>query len=311
MFCKHCGAKIDNDALFCSKCGNETHISKENKTIESKETIQNERFEDSYEDAIDVDNDDTVSKVDKHNKTLKIIIILFFVIIAIIAIVVPVLNHMNNESINKELDSINESNSYLIRDIQFNDSGQITIRYADSLDWDKLENKKIHAYVYIMESGAICDTDKKGMYSLAKGYSEYSPGCEYSAGSKQERAKEFGDDGYYNLCIASADSDVFNKSISYYFNYDGEPVKLEENRIYNFFVDLYNINSNRIFNYDSYFRYKDGSFIQVKTGDLKPEDTYFLWSDNKLHFAKFAGYSNDTPPQPYFSVSDETYDSRE
>jgi uncharacterized membrane protein YvbJ len=310
MFCKYCGAQIDDDSLFCSKCGAKTHILKENKTEESTDTVQNNKTEEHFENAIEIDNKDTVSKVEKNNKALKKIIISFFIVIIVIVGVVPVINHLINASINKELDSIAESDSYLIQDIELDDSGQITIRYADSLDWDRLENKKIQAYVYIMESGAVCDTDNNGIYYLAKGYSGYVPGWAYTAGSKQERAKDFGDDGFYNLCIASASSEVFNKSISYDFNYDGEPVKLDENRIYNFFVELDNTNSNRVFYNDSYFRYNDGGFVQVKTGDLKPEDTYFLWKDNELHFARFSGYSNDTPPQPYFDFSDETYDSR-
>lgn len=294
MFCKKCGAKIDDDALFCFKCGEKTKTATAEKEPNVNKNITTGKQQEQ-----------------KGSKALNIFVILLLVIIALISAAIPIINHYNNSVINSELGSLWNTNTYFIQRIVLNDSSQAMVQFSDSLNWDVLEGKKIKTGIYIMESGAIVDMDKQGVYSLAKGYSTSYPGVEYSTGSKQERVIEYGDDGYYNLCIGSSNSDTIEQEYIYDFDYYGEKVKFDENRIYNFSIELYSLNGNGLFHYDNYFRYTNGKFIQVKTTDLKPEDTYFAWKDNELHFAHFSEYSNDVPPVPCFNVSDETYDSRD
>lgn len=52
----------------------------------------------------------------------------------------------------------------------------------------------------------------------------------------------------------------------------------------------------------------NGDFHIVNNTDLKPEDTYFAWRNNELHFARYSSMSSDG--YPCYQVSDETYDIR-
>lgn len=308
MFCKYCGAKIEDGALFCSKCGQKTKIVSPNTKNNEKAITEAEK----NQIRITEPNDDNHNNEQiGSSKPIKIVASLVVIVVLLLITIIPIVNHYNNNAIDSQLDSLKNANSYFINAVTPNDSGQIIISFSDGLDWKVLDGKKIYSKIYIMESGAVVDMDKNGAFTMAKGYSGYYPGESYSAGSKQERAEVYGDSGYYNLCIGSSSSKSFSKDNTYIFDFNGEKVKYDDNRIYNFSIELHNENDNRLFYYDSYFRYNNGKFTQVKIADLKPEDTYYAWKDNELHFAKFSSYSNDIPPVPCFYISDETYDSIE
>lgn len=303
MFCKYCGAEIDNNSLFCLKCGKKLN-SNIVITNENKDQIIDENVKEKV-----LINNTQEKQIQKSNKTLKIIaIILVFVFVSIIT-AIPIVKYHNNEVLNNQLEIIEKSNTYFLNSVNLVNNNAIQINFSDNPIWDNNSIKKLNCDLMIFESGAVVDMDKNGKLDLANGFSGY-PGNEYSSASNEQRKEDgFGESqGYYNLCI-NGDDLLVGKKVKKELSFEiDENCKFDENRIYNFHVEINNPSDGRLFNYDCYFRYNNGNFHIVNNTDLKPEDTYFAWHNNELHFARYSSMSSDG--YPCYQISDETYDIR-
>lgn len=288
MYCKHCGTEIDDDASFCFQCG------KNNTSVENEKN-----------DVPIYSKEKSIKKTKKANPLLVILLPLFIITVIVSSVIPTILTHKNN-MINAQLNYLKSSNStsnYFIDNIIINSSNEITVTFSDELDWEVLNGKEINNHIYIMESGAEFNIDTQD-YSLAKGYTGYYPSDSYWA----EACKEESDENYissgYNLCVYSGYSEKLFKENTYYIEETVEDGYFNENRIYNFSIELLNPKDDTLYYYDSYFRYSNGTFAKITEDKLSIEDTYFIWKNGELHFAKYANYNEGTP---YFYISDEVY----
>lgn len=303
MFCKYCGADIDNNSLFCLKCGKKLN-SKNNINNENKNQIIDENAKEKV-----LINNTLEKQIQKSTKALKIITIILVFVFASIITAIPIVKHHNNEVLDSQLETIENNNVCFIDSIRLVNNNTLQINFSQNAIWDNKSVKKLNCELMIFESGAVVDMDKNGILDLANGYSGY-PGNEYSSASNEQRKDEgFGESaGYYNLCINGDDLSIGKKvEKELLFDID-ENCKFDENRIYNFHIEINNPSDDRLFNYDCYFRYNSSKFNIVKSIDLKPEDTYFAWHNNELHFARYSSMSSDG--YPCYQISDETYDER-
>lgn len=287
MYCKYCGARIENDASYCFECGKKTNAIIEKNVV----SIKNE--------------DNLKEKVKKKVNPIWFILIPIIIIVIVVSSTIPTIIHKNN-MINTQLNYLNTDNfssDYFIDSIVINSSNKITVTFSDKLDWELLNGKKINNHIYIMESGAEFNMDTKE-YSLAKGYSLYYPYASYWVEPFQEKSDEYNITPGFNLCVYSGYSEKINKENVYNIEETVENGHFEENRIYNFGIELINPKGNTQYYYDSYFRYSNGELIKVTKDDISSEDTYFIWKNGELHFAK---YDKQIDGIPCFYIYDEIY----
>lgn len=277
MYCKECGKIIDDDALFCSECG--TKISKvtESTMVKAENKMRAVNW-------------------------IKIIVIMLVVIAFITSIIVPVNNYkQENEFMEEVQDFFNYET--IIKNVDMWDLKTIEVEFVDHSIWENKRIDKLDISMCILESGAVADLDSGGTLSFAKGYSFDEPDWSYYAETKENAAN---DKGYYSLCIGSSDEYANTKQtmdISLW-----EDIVLDINRVYNIYINITYEGKNLSLKTDNYYRFVDGQLVKVNYDDLAPEDVYFAWKDNGLHFAHFSDYNNGNPR---YYVSDEVYDMKE
>jgi uncharacterized Zn finger protein (UPF0148 family) len=74
MYCKKCGAKLNDDALFCPKCGNRVKTeSSDDKTIssESEEKENNDKVQEQSNEQVIIEDANTGEKADNNNDELS------------------------------------------------------------------------------------------------------------------------------------------------------------------------------------------------------------------------------------------------
>ena len=126
MYCKKCGHEIDNDSVFCNKCG------AKQKAEESEDNLDKEEIEEEYneDNVINYYNPDKKKSTDKKENSgclrvvIGLIIILLIIIIAWIANA-PESDNSNNENNNYNDNKYNEP-QWFTRDATNND---ITVTY--------------------------------------------------------------------------------------------------------------------------------------------------------------------------------------
>lgn len=293
MFCKYCGAKIDDDALFCSKCGEKTKAVFND--VKSEEMSTNDKAEyDSQKE-----NTSVPGRVEKHKKLVKIIVCSILALAITVSAIIPLVVHRNNKLIDEQLNILKDSDTYFIDGIEKN-GDDYTVIFSNRLDWSFLEGKKVNYWIGIIESGAVVemteDDEVNDMYLSDYGY--------ISPDEQDENESTI----FYSLYAGNTENiNTITKERTYHFASNGENIQLEENRVYDFFISL----DEGQYQYSSYYRYTNGKFAKVTAADLKYEDACFAWKENKLYIASFGGYYNDDETKPAIGLSDETYGTRD
>lgn len=130
MFCKNCGAKLDDDAMFCDKCG--TAIKKD---INSNETVLVETLSSGGVTVSDVIGGNATSTTTKSGKKRPAVLIATIAVV-VVAAVVAVLLFMTNASNGGSSDPRAESNFNNGAKFAFDDKTLFFIGLYDDDDSD-------------------------------------------------------------------------------------------------------------------------------------------------------------------------------
>lgn len=130
MFCKYCGAEIDDNSLFCLKCGKKLN-SNIAITNENKDQIIDENAKEKV-----LINNTLEKQIQKSNKALKIIAIILVFVFASVITAIPIVKHYNNEVLDNQLENLESSNACFIDSIRLVNNNTFKIDFSQDAIWD-------------------------------------------------------------------------------------------------------------------------------------------------------------------------------